>query len=78
MSGDEHVKRRRLWDRGMSSDALDSYAGFIERRGRELVEEVEGMMGTHASSSFEGEKEVTVDIAKWIGYFSFDFMGDMA
>ncbi|EEB88123.1 hypothetical protein MPER_14219, partial [Moniliophthora perniciosa FA553] len=38
ITGEEHASRRRLWNRGMSSDALLEYEGVLKRRCRDLVE----------------------------------------
>lgn len=83
MSGDAHANRRRLWNRGMSSDSLKDYEEIIVKRATQLVERLEGLAGP-------------VDLMSWINYFTyicsriffmsahgvlrfrFDFMGDMA
>lgn len=65
MRGDSHAKRRRLWNRGMNSESLKEYEQLIDRRAQQLVERLEASSGP-------------VDLAAWLGYFSFDFMGSMA
>ncbi|KAJ8502816.1 hypothetical protein ONZ45_g11411 [Pleurotus djamor] len=65
LRGEEHAVRRRLWNRGMSSQSLDEYEGLIAIRANELLDRI-------------GRLEGPVDISKWLSYFSFDFMGDMA
>ena len=47
---------------------MKEYEGIIVNRGKELLErlKVESRLGA------------PVDIVRWINYFSFDFMGDMA
>ncbi|KAF8573683.1 cytochrome P450 [Ramaria rubella] len=65
LQGDEHARRRRIWDRGMGSEALAEYSELISKRALQLVDQLE-----HTSGS--------VNIAAWLSYFSFDFMGDMA
>ncbi|KAF5365196.1 hypothetical protein D9758_005323 [Tetrapyrgos nigripes] len=68
LKDEDHASRRRLWTRGMSSQALKEYEGFIGNRANILIEKLEAMAGAGSS----------VDIAEWISYFTFDFMGDMA
>ncbi|KZS91161.1 cytochrome P450 [Sistotremastrum niveocremeum HHB9708] len=65
LRGEEHAQRRKLWNRGMSSESLLEYAEVISKRALQLSEKLEAA----------GDQ---VDLAAWIGYFSFDFMGDMA
>ncbi|KAL4259956.1 Cytochrome P450 superfamily protein [Pleurotus pulmonarius] len=65
LRGEEHTARRRLWNRGMSGDSLREYEGLISERAHELVERLAGLEGS-------------VDFSKWLSFFSFDFMGDMA
>ncbi|ESK87713.1 cytochrome p450 [Moniliophthora roreri MCA 2997] len=67
ITGEEHANRRRLWNRGMSSDALVEYEETLKRRCRDLVDALR-------KQSAEG----VLDIGKWLNYFTFDFMGDMA
>ena len=64
----EHAARRRLWQRGMTAESLRGYEPTIAKRALQLV------------SKFEtaAQKDEEVDLAQWIGYFTFDFMGDMA
>ncbi|KAI0046133.1 cytochrome P450 [Auriscalpium vulgare] len=65
LTGKAHAARRRLWNRGMSPEALREYERFLLRRATQLFRKL------------EGQKE-TVDMAEWISFFAFDFMGDMA
>lgn len=85
---DEHAQRRRLWNRGMSSDSLSEYEVMIARRAMQLMDKL----------SKEGGP---INIISWLNYFScveniyvnircdgidyfilsikrFDFVGDMA
>ncbi|KAL0574519.1 hypothetical protein V5O48_007434 [Marasmius crinis-equi] len=64
--GDPHAARRRIWNRGMSSESLREYEVIISKRAQQLIE---------ALQVRENEK---VDLAKWLGYFTVDFMADMA
>ncbi|KAK7037631.1 hypothetical protein VNI00_010847 [Paramarasmius palmivorus] len=62
--GDPHTARRRLWNRGMSTESLREYEEIIHHRAVQLVE------GLSSRSH--------VDLGKWLAYFSVDFMADMA
>ncbi|KAJ3478916.1 hypothetical protein NLI96_g9421 [Meripilus lineatus] len=65
-SHDEHSRRRKPWNRAFSTSSLKGYEPVIEKRARQLVE--------HLSE----HKDEVVDLAQWISFFTFDFMGDMA
>ncbi|KAL4247923.1 Cytochrome P450 superfamily protein [Abortiporus biennis] len=65
MRGEDHANRRRLWNRGMSTESLKHYEEVIANRAQQLVEQLQSSTGP-------------VDLARWIGFFTFDFMGDMA
>ncbi|KLO05397.1 cytochrome P450 [Schizopora paradoxa] len=62
---EEHAKRRRLWNRGMSSESLAEYEGMIARRATQLMDKISKENGP-------------INMIKWLDYFSFDFVGDMA
>ncbi|KAJ7766756.1 cytochrome P450 [Mycena metata] len=65
LRNEAHANRRRIWNRGMSSESLQEYESILAKRVTQLVDRLEGLCGT-------------VDIAEWFSYFTFDFMGDMA
>ncbi|KAL1948749.1 hypothetical protein VTO73DRAFT_10555 [Trametes versicolor] len=65
MDTTEHLKRRRPWARAFSGPAIKEYEPMVASRALQLVQ---------ALQSQQGE----VDIGKWINYFSYDFMCDMA
>ncbi|KAF8205670.1 high nitrogen upregulated cytochrome P450 monooxygenase 2 [Mycena galopus ATCC 62051] len=65
LRGEPHANRRRIWNRGLSSESLNEYESILAKRVAQLVERLEGLSGA-------------VDIAEWFSYFTFDFMGDMA
>ncbi len=69
MTGEEHDNRRRLWNRGMSHDSLVEYESIIVKRAEQLVSRLKEV--SHGGQS-------AVDVVKWINFFTFDFMGDMA
>ncbi|KAE9402839.1 cytochrome P450 [Gymnopus androsaceus JB14] len=66
LTGEAHANRRRLWNKGMSNDSLKEYEMVVAKRASQLTEEL---------SKREGQ---VVDLSKWIGFFTMDFMGDMA
>ncbi|CAL1706398.1 unnamed protein product [Somion occarium] len=61
----EHHRRRRPWNRAFSTAALKEYEPLVAKRVNQLVGKIASDKGV-------------VDIAKFIGYFTYDFMGDMA
>ncbi|KAF7363923.1 hypothetical protein MSAN_01050400 [Mycena sanguinolenta] len=65
LRGEAHANRRRIWNRGLSSESLKEYETILAKRITQLVDRLEGLPGP-------------VDIAAWFSYFTFDFMGDMA
>jgi cytochrome P450 len=66
LRGTAHANRRRLWNRGLSSESVQDYEPLLEMRITQLLGRLEGF------------RDGPVDIAKWFGFFTFDFMGDMA
>ncbi|KAJ7805633.1 cytochrome P450 [Mycena olivaceomarginata] len=65
LRGEPHANRRRIWNRGLSSESLKDYESILAKRVTQLMDRLEGLSGP-------------VDIAEWFSYFTFDFMGDMA
>lgn len=61
-----HVRLRRIWSRGFTPEALRSYQPILDKRIGQLLDHLTARTGT------------TVDLAKWISWFSFDLMNDMA
>ena len=57
MSGEAHAKRRRIWNRGMSSDSIEDYMDSVTKRAEQLIECLGNIKGP-------------VDLAEWISYFS--------
>lgn len=45
LKGNEHAHRRRLWNRGMSTDSLKTYERIIDKRAHQLVHSLEGQCG---------------------------------
>jgi cytochrome P450 len=59
-SDSDHAKRRKIWDRGFSSNALAEYKPFILKRNQELIQRLS-----------ERENQV-VDLHRWGGYFVYE------
>ena len=55
---DEHLRRRRAWNRGLSTAAVREYEGLIAARARLFIERLGQQVG-----------EISLD--KWINYFSY-------
>ncbi|CAL1711925.1 unnamed protein product [Somion occarium] len=66
MRGEAHAARRKLWNRGFSPESLQGYEAGIARRASQVVNKLNESVG----------KET--DLVKWINYFAFDVMGEMA
>jgi cytochrome P450 len=62
----EHAKRRRLWDRAFTSNAIKSYEPMLQVRLTQLMDSLDARRGQ------------SLDLSAWIGFFSLDFMGDFA
>nr|BED42936.1 cytochrome P450 monooxygenase [Trametes versicolor] len=65
MDTEEHLERRKPWARAFTPAALKEYQPMVAARARQLVEAL-------------GKQAGEVDIAKWVNYFSYDAMSDMA
>ncbi|KAJ6468280.1 cytochrome P450 [Mycena sanguinolenta] len=67
LQGEAHANRRRLWNRGMSTESLKDYEAIIAKRATQLLD-----------CLADAPDPNILDLSAWISYFSFDFMGDMA
>ncbi|GJE99306.1 cytochrome P450 [Phanerochaete sordida] len=61
----EHQRRRRPWNRAFNSASVKEFNPIIQARVHELGD---------ALAAREGQ---VLDLAEWIGFFTYDFMGDM-
>ncbi|KAJ6632356.1 cytochrome P450 [Mycena sp. CBHHK59/15] len=59
LRGEAHANRRRIWNRGMSSESLHNYGPILAKRVGQLASRLEGLSGS-------------VDISEWIGFFTYD------
>ncbi|KAI0319719.1 high nitrogen upregulated cytochrome P450 monooxygenase 2 [Amylostereum chailletii] len=69
-----HAQQRRPWNRAFSSAAMKDYEVIIAQRARQLVHRWEDIILAQPGNV----REATLDVGAWMGYFSTDFMGDMA
>ena len=67
LTGQAHANRRRLWNRGLSTESLRQYESVLADRVKQLMD--------HLTDAALLD---SVDLSRSIGYFTFDFMGDMA
>ncbi|TFK27311.1 cytochrome P450 [Coprinopsis marcescibilis] len=64
-----HAELRKPWNDAFSAGPVRDYQAILAMRGERLAELLHQTCGGGST---------TVDIAKWISYFAFDFMGDLA
>lgn len=68
---DEHRRRRKKWNRGISTSAVKGYEATLASRARQLVEELEKRAqrkdGTATGRLIRGE---IVDLNMWLSYFA--------
>ncbi|KAI0667289.1 high nitrogen upregulated cytochrome P450 monooxygenase 2 [Trametes maxima] len=65
MDTTEHLERRKPWARAFSGAALKEYEPLVAVRASQLVQALERQQGE-------------IDVGKWVNFFSYDFMCDMA
>ncbi|KAF5592963.1 pisatin demethylase cytochrome P450 [Fusarium subglutinans] len=61
----DHSRRRRAWDRALSSKALRDYEARVVKYTSQLLDRL------------EQSQDIPIDIAKWFKFYSFDTMGDL-
>nr|GAT44522.1 predicted protein [Mycena chlorophos] len=71
LRGDAHANRRKIWNRGMSSESLKGYEGILADRVQIMLDQFDRFVQ-------QGSGKGMVDMAAWCSYLTFDFMGDMA
>ncbi|KAF5325663.1 hypothetical protein D9611_000809 [Ephemerocybe angulata] len=64
-----HSELRKPWNKAFSKDPMKDYEVVMNKNAAILVEQLQELC--------EREKEPVVDLAKWLSFYSFDFMGDM-
>ncbi|KAG6899968.1 hypothetical protein C0993_004736 [Termitomyces sp. T159_Od127] len=61
-----HARLRRIWSRGFTPASLRSYQSILDMRLKQLLNHLGMRTGT------------TIDLAKWMSWFAYDVMNDMA
>ncbi|KJA26257.1 hypothetical protein HYPSUDRAFT_52570 [Hypholoma sublateritium FD-334 SS-4] len=61
----EHARRRRPWTRAFSTSALKGYEDLVIKRSTQLVDAI-------------ASKSNPVDLTRWVSYFTYDIMSDLA
>ncbi|KAF8955653.1 high nitrogen upregulated cytochrome P450 monooxygenase 2 [Flammula alnicola] len=67
-----HARLRKSWNKAFGTGPLNDYADLLISKASQLNEH---FMGLCTSSP---ENDAHIDFAKWMSFFSLDFMGDMA
>ncbi|KDR74133.1 hypothetical protein GALMADRAFT_250969 [Galerina marginata CBS 339.88] len=64
----EHLQRRKVWNRAFGMSRIKKYEPILRNRLDQLVDALQVALKPNGS----------VDIAEWMSFFAYDFMGDMA
>ncbi|TFK36467.1 cytochrome P450 [Crucibulum laeve] len=67
-----HAQLRKTWNKAFASSAMGDYEEILVRRATQLVEHLDALC------KFKSDGIGRTDIAQWVDYFAFDFMGDLA
>lgn len=67
VSRKDHDRRRRLWEKGLSMQALQTYEKHIDARIQQLARRISEM----------AEAREVVNVTHWLNFMSFDIMGDV-
>ncbi|RDX52351.1 high nitrogen upregulated cytochrome P450 monooxygenase 2 [Lentinus brumalis] len=62
---EEHMRRRRAWNRGLAPSALREYEVVTASRAKQLVQRLQEQVGE-------------INLGDWMNRFTYDFMSDMA
>lgn len=76
----EHARRRRPWTRAFSTSALKEYHPIIHKRVAQLTEALAHSCVSDVANGrtdAKAEKEVWTNLAQWVAFFTYDFMGDL-
>ncbi|KAK1230458.1 hypothetical protein PQX77_006452 [Marasmius sp. AFHP31] len=63
-----HLRRRKPWNKALSTAGVKAYEPILRARLVQLVEVLDG----------KASRKEVIDLAEWLSFFSYDFMGDMA
>ncbi|BCR84059.1 cytochrome P450 [Aspergillus chevalieri] len=61
-----HARRRRVWDRGFSTKALHAYEPVVQ------------MYSNQLANVIDRDLDQPIDITRWLSYYAFDVMGNLA
>ncbi|KAF8991582.1 cytochrome P450, partial [Cyathus striatus] len=64
----EHMQRRKYWSKALNVARIKEYRPALKKRVDQLV----GILRTKAI------ERTPIDLAEWVSFFAYDFMGDMA
>ncbi|KAJ7822180.1 high nitrogen upregulated cytochrome P450 monooxygenase 2 [Mycena olivaceomarginata] len=65
-----HLRRRRVWNKAFNTSHVKAYEPILRNRLDQLLNALQTKGELNANSP--------VDLAEWISFFAYDFMGDMA
>ncbi|KAF9269323.1 high nitrogen upregulated cytochrome P450 monooxygenase 2 [Marasmius fiardii PR-910] len=65
----EHLKRRKPWNKAFTTSRIKAYEPIMRARLLQLQEKLDDRAALTGKS---------VDLAQWLSFFAYDFMGDMA
>ena len=64
---DEHLRRRKAWQRGMSPAAIREYEHFVARRAGQLIARLEQKSQEQEGA---GKEKKAIDVGTWFNYFT--------
>ncbi|KAL4965811.1 cytochrome P450 [Aspergillus stella-maris] len=62
----QHAQLRKIWDRAFNTRAIRDYSSRVQKHAARL------------SDVFDSNLDQSIDITRWMNYYSFDVMGDLA
>ncbi|KAK7042168.1 cytochrome P450 [Favolaschia claudopus] len=63
---EDHAEARKAWNRAFNAAAIKGYEPILLRRVTQFIE------------ALGSRQDATVDLSRWLSFFAFDFMGDIA
>ncbi|KAJ7614590.1 high nitrogen upregulated cytochrome P450 monooxygenase 2 [Mycena polygramma] len=66
-----HLRRRRVWNKAFNTSHVKAYEPILRKRVNQLLHALQG-------GDRDSQNPAVVDLAEWISFFTYDFMGDMA
>ncbi|KAJ7508590.1 high nitrogen upregulated cytochrome P450 monooxygenase 2 [Mycena galericulata] len=65
-----HLRRRRIWNKAFNTQHVKAYEPILRKRLDQLLTALQVKSDSNPNSP--------VDLAEWVSFFAYDFMGDMA